>query len=521
MEKKTKSTTVSKKSTAKKTVAKKAPAKKAVKTKSVVKEPKVEVVKEVKKTTKTADHSLFKVLGIIILVVALLTWFIKGGSWDYTNAEAISFVANETATKTGINELFLSLYYGINYYLIQLVFLAILGIFYGVISKTNGYKAMVKKTAKVFKGRNNVFALVASLLVAALTSVSTQPIVVLVFIPYIISVAKELGLNKVSTMLLTFGAMAVGLMGLTIGTYGSYYGATQLGIEVTAGYAYRFAILIVGYLALNIFVLLFNKNAKAEAKTEDVFELSEDTKEGKAWPYFLIFGILLVLVVLGYIGWYSILGIETFENFHEWLTTKIVVGKDELPIFGDILGKVNAFGSWDPFVLNYILLIILVFVKFIGKIKLDVVIDNAVAGLKKMAKPIALVAMAYSIFVLCYWSGITNSIVNFFNQGANFNPYLTALGNTIADFLHVDVEYTGFAFGAFYVAKYANFTEQLLAIFTMTSGLVALIAPTSVFMLIGLSFTDLSYKDYFKAIWKFVVALVIVLALILTVITYL
>ena len=138
-----------------------------------------------------------------------------------------------------------------------------------------------------------------------------------------------------------------------------------------------------------------------------------------------------------------------------------------------------------------------------------------------MAKPIALVAMVYSIFVLCYWSGITNTIVNFFNQGSGFNPYMVALGNTIADFLHVDVEYTGFAFGAFYAAKYAEHLPQVLTIFAATSGLVALAAPTSVFMLMGLSFTDVSYKDYIKAIWKFLLALVVVLALILTVITYL
>ena len=110
---------------------------------------------------------------------------------------------------------------------------------------------------------------------------------------------------------------------------------------------------------------------------------------------------------------------------------------------------------------------------------------------------------------------------DFFNKGDAFNPYLHGLGNAIADFLHVDVEYTGFAFGALYAAKYANYLPQVLAIFAATSGVVALAAPTSTFMLLGLSFTDISYKDYIKATWKFVCALVVVLALILTVITYL
>ncbi len=518
--KKTKSSTVSKKSTSKEVKTKSA-AKKAVVKEEVVKEAKVETVKEVAtKNAKTSEHSMFKILGIIILATTILTWFIKGGTWDYTDAEAIKFVANETAAKTGINELFLSVYYGINYYLIQIVFLAVLGAFYGVVAKTNGYKAMVKKLASLFKDKETIFTLVASLLVAVLTSILTQPFAVLVFVPLIISVAKELKISKVNTMLMTFGALAIGLMGSTIGTYGSYYASTNLEVELVSGLVYRIVVLIVGYLGLNIFMLLNSKKETSLEPVNEVFEESTDDKKAKAWPFFVMFGLLLVITILGYIGWSTVLNIDVFDNFHEWLTTKVVVGED-VPVIGDILGKVTALGTWDSFVICYIMVIILVVVKFANHIKFDELLDNAMAGLQKVAKPIILIILAYSVFVLCYWSGITNTIVNAFNGSANFNPYLTALGNTIADFLHVDVEYTGFTFGAFYIAKYANYAEQLLVIFTMTSGLFALIAPTSIFMLIGLSFTELTYKDYFKAIWKFLIALVIVLALILTVITFL
>ena len=508
--KKTKSSKVSKKSTS-------TEVKKSVKA-EVVQETKTEVKKE---TIKKNDHSTFKVLGLVILVVALLTWCIKGGSWDYTSSESVSYVASEAAKTTGIHELFLSLYYAVNYYLIQIVFLVILGAFYGVISKTNGYKAMVKKIASIFDGREKVFTLITSLIIAVLTSVTTQPIVVLTFIPLIISVAKELKISKINTMLMTFGALAIGLMGLTIGTYGTYYASSQLSTDLSQGMTYRVIVLLIGYLALNIFMVLFNKKNNKLEVVDEVFETTKEDSKAKAWPFFLIFGLLFVFIILGYISWSGVLNIDTFETFHEWLTTKIVIGKEEVPIFGKILGAISAFGNWDAFVINYIMLIILIFTKFFNHIKLDTLLDNALAGIKKMAKPIVLVVMAYSVFVLCYWSGMTNTIVNAFNSGSNFNPYMVALGNTITDFLHVDVEYTGFAFGAFYAAKYANYVPQLLTIFAVSSGIVALIAPTSIYMLIGLSFTELSYKDYFKAIWKFIVALLIVLALILTVITYL
>lgn len=509
----------SKKTTSKKTA--------SAKTAKVVKaEVKNEVVeKEVTKvSTKKSNHGAFKVLALVIIAVALLTWFIKSGSWSYDTNEAgqavANFTANEEPVRTGINELFLAVYYAINYYLIQIVFLGILGIFYGVISKTKGYKVMVKKIASLFKNKETLFMLISSLLIALLASFLTQPIVILAFVPMLYSVAKELKINKISAMLATFGAIAVGLMGVTFGSYGISYASQNLGLEIANGVVYRLVILILGYLLLNGFIVFFNKkNNKAEL-VEDTFELVDNESKGKAWPYFLIFGVLFIFVILGYVAWDSSFNITVFNDFHEWLTTKVVIGENN-PIFAHILGNVTAFGTWDPYVISYIMLIILLFVKLFAKIKWDDVCDYAISGLKKMAKPIVLITMAYTVFVLCYWSGITTPIVNFLNQGSNFNPYLSGLGNAIADFLHVDVEYTGFALGQFYATKFAANTEQILAMMSATSGLVAFIAPTSVFMLVGLSLSELSYKDYFKAIWKFLLALVVLLVIILTVITYL
>lgn len=511
MEKKNKKTTASKKTASAK----------------VIKAEKKEVVNEkvTKVETKKSNHGTFKVLAIVILVVALITWFVTSGTWTFDANDAgqtiANFKANEEPIRTGLNELFLAGYYAINYYLVQIVFLAILGIFYGVISKTKGYKVMIKKVASVFKKKETLFMLLASLFVAAFASFTTQPILALIFIPMLYSVAKELKVNKVSAMLATFGALAVGLMGVTYGTYGINYAMQNMGMDIASGLVYRLVVLILGYLLLNGFIVFFNRNSKKQELVEDTFELVEDESKGKAWPYFLLFGLLLVIAVLGYVAWETSFNITVFNDFHEWLSTKLVFGEKQTPVVYQILGNFTALGTWDPYTISYIMLIAVVFVKFFAKIKWNDVCDYALCGLKKMIKPIALLIMAYTVFVIVYWSGLTNVIVDALNKGDSFNPFLCGLGNAIADFLHVDVEYTGFALGQFYATKFATNTEQILAMMSATSGLVAFIAPTSVFMLVGLSLTDLSYKDYFKNIWKFILALVIVLIVIFTVITYL
>ena len=587
MEKKKKNTTSKKANTTK--------TKKVVKTVEKTEPKKEEVVEKVVpkevKSAKKSDLSTFKVLALVILGVAILTWFIKPGAWDSTGVEgAVStFTQGEEPIKIGLHDFFISFYHGISYYVIQLIFLGIIGIFYGVVSKAKGYKVMVKKIASLFKNREVIFTLISSLLIALLASFLLHPIVAIVFIPLLLSIAKELKINKVSAYVSTFGALAIGIMGTTLGTFGLEYLSQGLGTEYGAGMMYRIIILVAGYLAINLFTVLYNKKKNKAEALEEYFEETEDEKGGKAWPYFIIFGLLLVITVLGYIGWNSVLKIDMFDKFHQWLTTELTFGGEDQK-FGQLLGSITAFGTWDPYTICYILLItvgiigavedikkfnkksvlkllfevvsvvgIMIVLAILKSLKLfegmdyDVlqillimavialfaifykvdrekpwnnILNNALCGLKKMAKPIALVAMAYSVFVLCYYayanygSSITATIVNFFNGGDKFNIYFNALGNTIANFLHVDFEYTGFMLGSFYASNFAANADQIMVVSAASCGIVSLIAPTSVIMLTGLSLTKLSYKDYFKAIWKLLLALLIILCLIFTLIPF-
>jgi uncharacterized ion transporter superfamily protein YfcC len=506
-----------KKKTQKKVAARAAKKSAPVVTKKVTKkveEPKVAKVTPVKEVKAPSKHSLLKVLLLSILVVILLTWIIPSGTISGSTLTASSL------TRTGINEMFLSVFYGANYYLVQIIFLIVVGIFYAVISKTAGYKAMISKIAKIWKGKEKLFVLVNSFIVAILTSMFTQPMAVVVFIPMLYSVAKKLDMNKMTTILMTFGSLLIGLMGTTYGTYGVEYINSYMGTTFASEIGIRFAILAIGYIGLNIFNLLMLKKKVNNADVEELYVVSSEKNNGKAWKYFLIFGIILVVSILGYIGWSTVFNVTAFTDFHTWLTTKLTIGK--YPVVGYILGNITAFGSWDLFTLGAVLLVILIFVKIFAKITWDDMFDSAIEGIKSMIKPVCLITIAYAMFVICYWSSITPSIVYWLNNlTSGFSPYLNAVGNGIATVLDVDFGYTGFALGAFYAAKFADKTSQILTIMVSMNGLVSFIAPTSIYMLLGLSLSGVSYKEWFKYIWKFVLSLLVVLFVIFTIITFL
>ncbi len=469
-----------------------------------------------KKTSEKVSHFLFKALAISIFVAIVLTWIVPSGTFSGAN------LTTSDPARTGINEMFLSMFYASNYYLLQFIFVLVVGLFYGVISKTNGYKKLVNDAVSFWQPRKKWFALVHTVIIALFVSMSSQSFPILLFIPLVISIASRLGFGKLKSVMMTFGAMIVGLVGQTTATLGLSYLESTMNVKITTNLAVRYGILVIALLVLNmVLIKMKNKNKDIEAESVDLVPLTGDEKKGKAWPYLVAFIVLFVFCILGYMPWNSAFGIDVFDTFHTWLTTKVTVtiGGNSHAIFGYILGKISAFGSWDIYTICYIAMIILIFVKLFSKVKIDEMLDGAVEGMKKTLKPALFVVLAYTMFVICYWSGFTNTIVDKI-VGTTFNPISATVANALASFFHVDFGFSGFTLGAVYAARFADYTGTMLVIMTSINGLVSLVAPTSVLLVTGLSMYDVSYKEWLKNIWKITIILLVLLLILFAVMAY-
>ena len=520
MEKKKKSS--SKQTSSKKNIAEKV---------EVVKdEPVVTNVKEAKTVTKEAktkshDHSLFKVLAILVLITVVLTWIIPSGYFngaDYIESNII---------RIGINELFISFFYGANYYLIQIAFVLMVGAFYGIVSHLPSYKALIEKLTNFWRGKEKAFVLVHTLIIALYVSMATQSFPILLFVPMVITIANKLGFSKFNSLMITFGAMIAGMVGGTFSTYGADYIVDNMDTTYMSGIAYRFGILAITYILVNV-LIFSNMNKKKEAVIEEDVFAAEATKTGKAWKSVVLFGIIFVIMILGFIPWNEVFGIEVFDNFHKWLTTDVTIhiGDKDHAIFKYLLGNTVAFGSWDIYTMGYVALIILLVVKFTAKIKLNDCIEYMYEGAKKMLKPALYIMFAYAMFIICYTSGFTTYIIDWLSSVGKtvtdatttyvFNPFTNALANAISQILHVDFGYTGFVASSMYAARFSEYTTTIMTIMIAMNGFVSFFAPTSVILLVGLSMYNVSYKEWLKYIWKFVLILLIVLLALFALMTF-
>ena len=167
--------------------------------------------------------------------------------------------------------------------------------------------------AEKLKGKETITIILVSLLFTAMASLFSQSFVALVFVPFMISVLLEMKLDKITAFSVTFGSVLIGLLGATYGSEGLYYFNYYTNISINTGLLYRLIVLVVAFVLFNFFTVLHARKVLKDKNVNEVeadpFKVSKVDKKAKAWPVVVLFSILFVLIILGYIRWEGNFGI--------------------------------------------------------------------------------------------------------------------------------------------------------------------------------------------------------------------
>ncbi len=474
-------------------------------------------------TKKSKSHTAAKWLGLFILVTMGLTWIFTGGVYQGTQ------FYDYPVTREGLTDIANAFYNAIYFAGDKLIFLVVLGAFYGLLSKNRGYNKLVGRIAEVFTGHEYLFTFIASLLITIMTATFTQTFIVLLFVPFIISIALRMHLDKITAFALTFGSMLVGLTGTLYGGEGLFWFNNYTQTEFANGLLYRLIVLVIAYVLFNFLTVMRIKKLKREhvnEEAEDPFKMEKYDKKAHAWPISVMFILMFILVVLGYIDWKEIFNITIFDTFHTWLLG-IKIG--DFAIFEALLGTQSAaFGKWG-FVQNSTTIImgvsLMIFfgliVALLNHRSLGEVVTNLEDGGKKMFKSTAMYVGVYGLMLVAYMSPFIPTIVNMiFPTIKSFNPYLVSAFAFVSNILHTDLGFTGYVVANYFMSAYQGSLEVIHTIFTTSYGFAGMFVPTSGLLLIGLSYLDIDYKKWFKHIWLYVVGMLIILLVLFTIMTY-
>lgn len=522
-------------------------------------------------------HGLTKILAVILLVIVLLSWVVKGRS------DAVAPIA--------LGDVVMN-YFQLFYYFDVMLFILVVGGFYGLLEHIDGYKNLISKIANGAK-KKKLVVFIITIVFALLSSLAGLNLMLLIFIPFAISLVVALGYDKIVALFSTVGAVAVGMIGgifTTIRISSNYYGVSYTTYSELVGLENKWATLIPNIilfvLALIILIVFLNlrmnkvqdqdeevekkKITKKEEIKEEVKVVKEETKapkketkstkttdtkakktttskkkapakstkkttkknlsaakkddtivikkdkKGRTLPLIIIMLVLLVLLVLGYLPWNSLFGISVFDDFHTWLTG-IKIG--DYALFTSIISSnITAFGNWAStnsgltyIIAMFLIVVITMIIKFIYKIKFNDIFDYYAEGMKKTLPAILLIMLAYTVLVCAYNNGFMETIISSASDTFGDNPVINALIAIVGSVLNVDILYVSQGIFAPIVNALPDTANLKVyaVLFQGIYGLVQIIGPTSILMITCLSISDVSYKDWFKNIWKFVLILLL------------
>ncbi|MCH5166712.1 MAG: hypothetical protein J1F35_02355 [Erysipelotrichales bacterium] len=470
-------------------------------------------------------HDLFKIVGIVVLVAILLTWLV---GYSYYSQGTL---ATEEFNRVGLFDLSTYGLLQIFYFTVVFMFVFVVGGFYKFVASLPAYDSLTTKIASKLKGKEKVFVALSTLVFASLSGISVDYLVLFAIIPFVISILSKLNVDKITGLVATFGGVLIGIIGATYSPKitGILVDAKN-GLGVSYGYELLATVILfaVTYLVLTYFTFArMNKNngKKGVALLVDPFATvlveEKKTKKSKKDSNVSTVGLVIVLavtfvsIILAFIGWDTAFNIKVFANAFDWISNAELFGQN---VYSFVLGSSLApYGSWDLLSAAGMLLFASLVIKLVYHVPFDKMLDEYGEGLKVIGKPIVILMMIYLVLeISVIFPTIAFFVDKIMSLGTNIGTLFVS--GVLTSIFTVDFQYVVSTVGSLFTS-YSNINVAAL-ILQAAYGVVSFIAPTSVILMLGLSNLDIKYSDYFKFIWKFVIAAIIIAFVVLAILIY-
>ena len=477
-------------------------------------------------------HNTIKVVLVTILVFLLLSWILPAAYYSG------GFV-DQGRVQMGIFDLFAYPVTALSYFGYIALYLLVVGGFYGILYLIPAYRKLLDSFSKFLGKRKKLSLAIIMSLIAILTSFCGLQLGLIMFFPFIIAIILLMGYDKFVAALTVVGSTMIGIAGTTFAYNNVNVIVGTLNVKMTSNILFKILILVFGLalLIFNTFMYIKGGNskgkkkpAKAKAKTKKAKakpEKKEDKnlfaaklsdyvpvefkKKANIWPIVVAFGVMAVILILSFISWSGAFKNTAFEDARTAVVEFKIFG---FPLFGKLLGNVAPFGSWSLNELMALMIIAAGILMIIYKIKLEDGIQAFIGGAKRALEPAVLVILIYTGLVVVTYHPFQLVIYKaLFGITKGFNVITSLIAGILASVFNADPLYS-FQSVIPYLSSLVSGKGTfgiISVVYPAVYGLTMFVAPTSIMLMITLSYLGLSYKSWLKNIWRLVVELLIML----------
>ena len=453
--------------------------------------------------TKTKMPSAYTILFSIIIIMAILTWIIPAGQYEYmTDGEPIAGTYHQIESNgQTIADVFLSSFKGFYEAIDVAAFILMVGGFLGVMVKTGAISAAITGITRKFQGREKLMIPILMCVFALGGTTFGMAEETIAFYPLILPIVIAAGYDAITAVSIIMLGAGIGVIGSTVNPFATGIAAGFAGISLGEGILLRIGILAVSLAVTIFYVMRYAEKTKLHPETSLVANLSEKHKEHflsmqgeeveltkKRKISLIIFGLTFAIMI------YSVI---PFED----------MGITFLPTVG----------WWFP-ELSALFFVAAVIAGLAYRLNQYEIIDSFLEGAKDLLGVAFIIGISRGITVIMNSGHITDTILSWGESllAGTGSVLFTILSYVVFLPLSFLIPSTsGLATLSMPImAPLADFSglgrDIVITAFQSACGLINLITPTSAVVMGGLAIGRVPYDKWLKFTWKLLLILLVI-----------
>lgn len=457
--------------------------------------------------------SSYVIIMLIVVLVAVLSWVLPGGAYDYVDptASKLEPIAGTfhhvDSNPQGLGSIIMAPIKGFMDSVDIILYTLVIGGYLAVVMKTGAIDAAIGATIRKLKGREKLLIPVLMLIFSFAGAAFGIEEETLPFFPVLIPVLLAAGYDTlVGLSVIKMGA-ALGVMGSIANPFAVAIASRFAGISMADGIGVRLVLLAIYIPAGIIFTMRYAEKVRKDPAKSLVYAQAEENKKfflksdmdnlpeltAKRKLILVVFVVSFLVMIWGVLAWED-LGITIWPTM----------------------------GWWFP-ELSGIFLVASIVVAVIDRMGEETYMDTFINGCKDLLSVAVIIGVARGVSIVMNDAMITDTILHFgesllVNTSSvifSISTYLIYL--VLSFFVPSSSGLATLSMGIMApLADFANVGREIVVIaYAAANSMLALVAPTCGLLMGVLAMTKTSYVTWMKFVGKFLLLIAVLTMVVL------
>ena len=421
---------------------------------------------------KLKAPNTYVIIAAIILLCAVMTWFLPGGQYVKAEDGSLSYESVDSVPQTW--QIFTAVYHGFVKQAGIIIFILVVGGAFWLLNATGAVEAGIKRFISKIGNRDKIVLAALTILFSLAGAVFGMSEETIPFVGIVVPLAVSMGYDAFMGMLVVYVASNVGFSSAFLNPFTVGIAQGMADLPLFSGMGYRLFCWGILTTLLVVFVIFYAHKVRKQPSNAEAIETEPLTKR-QSW---VLITLALTVVIL-------IVGVTCLDWYMPEITGLFLA-------MGIICGIIADFRS-------------------------DRIVSELMAGAKDILSAALVVGFASGIIVILQDGKIIDSILHSMQEGLDGSGEVGSLSTMygIQSLINFVIP-SATAKAAITIPIMAPFSDMvgvsrqaMVLAFQFGDGFTNMITPTSGVLVAALAMARIPYTEWVKWIWKMVLVLLI------------